>query len=157
MAFMAPHPPPFHLAHYQSDPLRKTCARLESSPCRTVWRFGPFLHTEATGNSGAISTPQPPCIQRRHFGPVIALARACRKGQRASRTGADRGRPVRLVTISPRHSLHISIYWVVDAESLRSGKRKAGSRLPRDGPAFCFGVFVGNLCGVSQHPPHEPL
>jgi len=35
-------------AQYPSAPLRKTCARLESLPCRTVWRFGARLHTEST-------------------------------------------------------------------------------------------------------------
>src|SRR5262245_45154182 len=35
-------------AQYPSAPLRKTCARLESLPCRTVWRFGTRMHTEST-------------------------------------------------------------------------------------------------------------
>src|SRR5215813_11732817 len=32
-------------AQYISAPLRKTCARLESLPCRTVWRFGTPMRT----------------------------------------------------------------------------------------------------------------
>jgi|SRR5215510_7147372 len=39
-------------AQYPSTPLRKTCARLESLPCRIVWRFGTQLHTESTWRFG---------------------------------------------------------------------------------------------------------
>src|SRR5262245_47682516 len=41
-------------AQYASAPLRKTCARLESLPCRTVWRFGTRMHTESTWRFGTM-------------------------------------------------------------------------------------------------------
>src|SRR5262249_47925427 len=41
-------------AQYPSAPLRKTCARLESLLCRTVWRFGTRLHTESMRRFGTM-------------------------------------------------------------------------------------------------------
>jgi hypothetical protein len=63
MAFKAPHPPPFHLAHYQSDILRKTCAMLSRNlerPCGFLELSGISVRKQnMCGVSERACTPDP--------------------------------------------------------------------------------------------------
>jgi hypothetical protein len=65
-----------HMPQYQSAPLRKTCTRLESLPCRTVWRFGARLYTDAAGRFGTSPMLKPakrPVFNAVIFGAAVAL------------------------------------------------------------------------------------